>query len=64
MENYWGTYEGRMNEAIRRGLRDAGVKGQLAHLVAPILVEVLKVAPSPPSHEQPRPGANRGSTST
>jgi hypothetical protein len=42
--SYWRTHEGRLNQAIRTGLRNAGVQGPLADLVGPILREVLAVA--------------------
>lgn len=41
-DSYWQTREGRINQAIREGLRDAGVKGPLVDLVGPIVRAVLR----------------------
>jgi hypothetical protein len=44
--SYWRSEEGRLNQAIREGLREAGVKGPLADLVGPILRAVLGIEPT------------------
>lgn len=41
-ESYWQTREGRLNQAIREGLREAGVQGPLADLVGPVLTAVIR----------------------
>jgi hypothetical protein len=45
-QSYWQTREGKLDQAIREGLRDAGVQGPLAHIVGPVLRKVLDATAS------------------
>jgi hypothetical protein len=40
--SYWRSEEGKVEQAIRAGLRDAGVQGPLAFIVGPVLRAVMQ----------------------
>lgn len=55
--SYWQTDEGRLSEAIRQGLRDAGVHGTLAEFVGPIIRRIAALStPAPSDGREAREG--------